>query len=523
MSSDEYIDIELDEDSVKSIAPSNGVHIVGISNKAISNGIHSRYEVIDATSYLKREDSKTPTVLDGSLCLVCDGPANGIHFRAQSCAACNAFFRRSVAENRKYICGKDGDCEIHYSELFLCLHALEFTQLNFSEQRCLCRACRLKKCLDIGMDPLAVQPQRDAIGSKRKVEKKQKSKALKQSAVEATKTNVEIVADVPSKTQKKPEIEADVPEASSLSSACAYESTSLIYQYSASSSTVSEPKEYEDGAIIIECGNLIEEVLCSYQQLLERRRLLYCPRTLRDLLSGTVPTFRKETGFFGRDHFNAETANIIEFVRSIQPFAVFDIDNQLALIRNFCLPMTIIEKYYTTYRNGGHLTDTIYHQDYSCRDLNDVDSLQNCCGGGPFIKPTDDAMAEKTRRTMVEINVPYMRKALHDICLPMAAIEMTDVEIVALMLIILFDPNAPDLSAPAKRIVKAVRDRVYEDWFSIYTYNSIINAAEKVGNVVLLTSSIQEFAKIIPQNFHFVRVFGLFDYNELLDDLFSKE
>lgn len=76
------------------------------------------------------------------------------------------------------------------------------------------------------------------------------------------------------------------------------------------------------------------------------------------------------------------------------------------------------------------------------------------------------------------------------------------------------------MSDSAKKIVKAIRDRVYEDWFAIYHHSGIKNGPEKVGNVVLLTSAIQEFAKLIPQNFHFIRVFGLYEYDELLNDIF---
>lgn len=71
---------------------------------------------MEARSYTKCERQNTPILTEQSLCLVCEGPANGIHFKALSCAACNAFFRRSVAENRKYICRETGKCQIHYSE-----------------------------------------------------------------------------------------------------------------------------------------------------------------------------------------------------------------------------------------------------------------------------------------------------------------------------------------------------------------------------------------------------------------------
>lgn len=83
-------------------------------------------------------------------CVVCNGEANGYHFGALSCAACNAFFRRSIAESRKYCCRKTGECTVDQSA------------------RCFCRACRLKKCLECGMDPSAVQPHRDMLGQKRR-------------------------------------------------------------------------------------------------------------------------------------------------------------------------------------------------------------------------------------------------------------------------------------------------------------------------------------------------------------------
>jgi len=501
MSSDEYVEIELDVDGGKSRSNPAGIYVVGISKNPISYDAdgQAQVEVIDATSYSKSDPVASP-IIDGSSCLICEGPANGIHFKALSCAACNAFFRRSVAENRKYICREEGNCNINY------------------KQRCLCRACRLKKCLKVGMDPGAVQPQRDAIGSKRRMSsEKKKPKAAKKVILEPSSVEEE------NKDSRKASRTPDVPSVSSY----VYDSSqSVAYQYSNSSSVETESKEYEEGAVVIECGNLIEEVLCSYQQLVERRRLLYCPRTLKDLLAGTVPEFRKESGYFRKSQLSAEVAIIIEFLRSIKPFVIFDIDNQLALVRNFCLPMIIIEKYYMTYRQGGHKVDRIYHPNYSYRDLNeDLDQIDEegatMCPLGMTERASKEANhISITKKTMLEINIPYMKKAIHDICLPMAAIEMTDVEVVGLMLIMLFDPNAPNLTEQARKIVKAVRDRVYEDWFAIYTHNGIEDGAEKVGNVILITSSIQEFAKLIPQNFHFVRVFGIYDYDELLDDVF---
>ncbi|PIC30387.1 hypothetical protein B9Z55_021640 [Caenorhabditis nigoni] len=79
-------------------------------------------------------------------CTVCDSPnATNYHFGAQSCKACAAFFRRSIAMGQSYDCLGDGvkPCKIDHT-----------LRLN-------CRHCRLKKCLRAGMVRDLVQAKRD--------------------------------------------------------------------------------------------------------------------------------------------------------------------------------------------------------------------------------------------------------------------------------------------------------------------------------------------------------------------------
>uniref|UniRef100_A0A914YXC7 Nuclear receptor n=1 Tax=Panagrolaimus superbus TaxID=310955 RepID=A0A914YXC7_9BILA len=75
-------------------------------------------------------------------CAVCGDKGDGQHFGADACRACAAFFRRTVAGKMKYVCRFENNCAINKT------------------LRCMCRSCRLTKCLEVGMNPSAVQASR---------------------------------------------------------------------------------------------------------------------------------------------------------------------------------------------------------------------------------------------------------------------------------------------------------------------------------------------------------------------------
>ncbi|CAG7732521.1 unnamed protein product, partial [Allacma fusca] len=69
-------------------------------------------------------------------CKVCQDHSSGKHYGIFACDGCAGFFKRSIRRNRQYVCRakSEGLCKVDKTH------------------RNQCRACRLKTCLDAGMN-----------------------------------------------------------------------------------------------------------------------------------------------------------------------------------------------------------------------------------------------------------------------------------------------------------------------------------------------------------------------------------
>uniref|UniRef100_A0A1I7XBK7 Nuclear receptor domain-containing protein n=1 Tax=Heterorhabditis bacteriophora TaxID=37862 RepID=A0A1I7XBK7_HETBA len=94
--------------------------------------------------------SRNPSTSDDQFCSVCMDKAEGYHFGAVSCAACGAFFRRSVSDQKVYSCSTR-QCHVRYEH---------------HRRGGACRFCRFAKCIAAGMMPQEVRAKRSTQFSK---------------------------------------------------------------------------------------------------------------------------------------------------------------------------------------------------------------------------------------------------------------------------------------------------------------------------------------------------------------------
>uniref|UniRef100_A0A1I7ZT82 Nuclear receptor domain-containing protein n=1 Tax=Steinernema glaseri TaxID=37863 RepID=A0A1I7ZT82_9BILA len=91
-------------------------------------------------------------------CAVCGDQPAKVHYGVLACFGCKGFFRRAVKEGRnKYICRYGKQCNVDKYE------------------RNSCRYCRFRRCLQVGMNPNAVRPDRDVTGKQKTVRQKEGS------------------------------------------------------------------------------------------------------------------------------------------------------------------------------------------------------------------------------------------------------------------------------------------------------------------------------------------------------------
>uniref|UniRef100_A0A0N5AT73 Nuclear receptor domain-containing protein n=1 Tax=Syphacia muris TaxID=451379 RepID=A0A0N5AT73_9BILA len=434
-----------------------------------------------------------------AICGVCGDASDGQHFGAVACRACAAFFRRSTVTDRKYTCRYNNNCPIGRGTYT----TLDYLNLTLPNVRCMCRACRLRKCVELGMNAKSVQRNRDGLGS-RSGRKSVKAEAASLSSY---------LTPPPSFSTTDLKIGLQGSPADKLIAL----PTPVITQLP----DPSRP-QFTLNVNCLQGLPLINEVLIGYRKLVEDRktRRMICPGSQAQKLFGDRlaeflrNSFENSFGcidetktckqqplydpaFSGLQdiNFDATTAMLrhdaaiaAEMVNEyFTPFSHIDNDNKQRLFRNFFASFILIERAYLTsiffpdenddrYINllllslVLHLKFAFAHNAYF--HLDNLIKYFNC--NALIAHPAEAAKIFKPTYDL-------SRRCLKN---PMVKMKFTEAEMVGLLYLGLWNEAIDGINEVTSEISRQSRSEMYRELYSLCVQSAPQSATERFGCII---------------------------------------
>ncbi|CCD65193.1 Nuclear hormone receptor family member nhr-31 [Caenorhabditis elegans] len=394
-----------------------------------------------ATSYIIRPSDKQPTVSSGgsqngdSVCAVCGDGIAKLHYGVLACYGCKGFFRRTLTGKYRYACRFSNNCIVD------------------KFQRNSCRYCRFQRCIQAGMDPKAVRPDRDQTG-------KQKVPRIKKKQIDEELLNHMMRLQGDDWSRKLPvETRILLMQLMSIEDKVVKGDNNMSAQ-----NTAKDPKSIS-----------LREMFESKPALDGRRMEIgYEPfRMARTEELGVIA------------HRRAIAA--VDWVDSLTEIAdAVDTEDKVALVKSCYSPLTIFN--------------------FSARTAQNTKNPDILCLCSHSFVP---------RRLPPEFNETnhlsnfLIDRTLNELVAPLRKLNLKEEEIVPLKAIIILNPNAKGLSEHARHAISELRDKVQDMLFQIVKeLHPIYSASSRFGNLLLLLPTITTLSGLMSENMHFCQALG---------------
>ncbi|KAF1763529.1 hypothetical protein GCK72_011795 [Caenorhabditis remanei] len=461
--------------------------------------------------------SSTQVTPASTRCLICGAQATGFHFEAQSCSACAAFFRRTVALTKSFKCITTLDqCVVHYS-----MHQI-------------CRSCRYKKCLASGMKPAGVQPKKPNVETGRAFFTKSGLKRNKKFASVLPQTDDEqkLVVEVSVSSPKVPKMESESEGTPFSNSSCGTSDIEKLdledfikiptpRKFSSATSITSNVTNFSSpgpSPMTSEFAspappttkpqpNTLSVFIKQEMKLGEQRRLLFSGRAVGTLLGKTRQCpYRKEDIkplIFHDFRISIKTHIMLvhEWLEIWPEFEELDDFDRMSLLRKAVLIHFLLDPSFLTFQigepdklimqNGGFIS-TADHKGVGWEDEPDISG-------------------ENKRKYYV----PIMKQITDEIMPAMQAMNITFEEFVALKALASFQGGFENVSEAKRHLITQQVNRVLNSLHAHYTEKGEEKAAERFGAIVLMLSNIFTAGNDFVKNHREIDIFHIWDLDEL--------
>ncbi|KHJ97081.1 zinc finger, C4 type [Oesophagostomum dentatum] len=419
---------------------------------------------------------------ESTICSVCCDEASGRHYGVVACFGCKGFFRRTVRAGKNYICRYDQKCRIDKAG------------------RNVCRSCRFQKCLDVGMEPDAIRPDRDKTG-RQKNPRRNGSHLINglDPAVVKKLSGASMLGDLPCVNKKDDSDENPTSPSSRAESAPAVDI---------------RPSPCDE---ILTTLREIEQICLQLRDVapvspLARPTLLDCVHR------PSLITPRSQLLFDGSSG-PASLATISENVRRMIVL-VFDYANTLKPIADI-LPEEKVSscdffRLEIAVRRG--LVDQVINQ---LRKLHVTETellaLKAIMALDPNVKglsmkSSGHLLGQAVRRGLVDQVINQLRK-----------LHVTETELLALKAIMALDPNVKGLSMKSSGHLLVGRESVQNALFAhLMSRHPASEATARFGHLLLLIASVTKVASAMTGLLQFSKDISL-PVDPLLDELLLKD
>uniref|UniRef100_A0A7E4ZUK5 Nuclear receptor domain-containing protein n=1 Tax=Panagrellus redivivus TaxID=6233 RepID=A0A7E4ZUK5_PANRE len=400
------------------------------------------------------QQSASSSVNGEATCAVCGDGCAKLHYGVLACYGCKGFFRRTLTGKYRYVCRFGNNCVVD------------------KYQRNSCRFCRFNRCLEVGMDPKAVRPDRDLTG-------KQKVPRVRKRQIDEELINHMMRLQGDDWSRKIP-VDAKV----------------LLMQLLNIESKVTKGDESQ--------GFQEEKVAnknVSLRELFEQKPNMSSRRTE---MSYDPCRLARPEELPMIAHRGAIAA--VDWVDSLAEIGEFgDTEDKVALVKACYAPLTIFNFSARTAQN-----------------TKNPDIL--CLCSHSYVPRTLPPEFNGTNH----LSNNLIGRTLNELVAPLRKLNLREEEVVPLKAIIILSSitDAQQLSTQAQDKIRDFLNKLHDMLFQVVKelHHPVYNPSSRFGNLLLLLPTITTLSSVMCENMHFCQFFGTRANNEpLLNELFDDQ
>uniref|UniRef100_A0A914UGQ1 NR LBD domain-containing protein n=1 Tax=Plectus sambesii TaxID=2011161 RepID=A0A914UGQ1_9BILA len=263
-------------------------------------------------------------------------------------------------------------------------------------------------------------------------------------------------------------------------------------------------------------GYLLDEVTELYHKLLDRRKFMLSDlKPLKSFFSEeqqtsshTQPQFKLTRESEGRLR-KREMALIVDLMQSLRPLSGFSPDDMFTLFKQFSGQFYFVEGCYRTYLNDGFKKNSFTMVTGEIVSLDKPDQFFERISG----RMLDPATQKRLCNSL-------FLHAMRDLVEPMTVMKMTEREMLAFNLILLYSSqNATDLGFDQQNALIKARNEVLDDLHQYYCDNNIEDGEVRLGTLILLMPAVLDWSYKRREHSLRARIFDFYNTDEIWNEL----